>query len=218
MFAKFLYLVPRNRPYARSFAMPLLRRTPSQPPVSIGSRNTTIPALAASWMIRSARAKYAGFGVERSPGVVKGLMPSSVAPSSRQPVYFAQRRSTKRALKPASLSVFDVRGGVLQAQVPDHRLRGVADDHERHVALIDEVTMIRREFERVDEPRVRGCGRPMFGLASASPSPVDSCAAEGDAAATRSLEGITIAIHATLNSRRVKTVSAAHSSSTPVST
>ena len=142
---------PRKRPYARSFATPLLRRTPSQPPVSIGSRNTTIPAFAASRMIASARAKYAGFGVERSPGVVKGLMPSNVVPSSLQPVYFAHRRSTQSALNPAALRSRDVGGGVVDAQVPDHRLRRVADDHERHVALIDEVTPIARELEREDE-------------------------------------------------------------------
>src|SRR4249920_3691685 len=103
MFLKLLYVLPRNRPYARAFAMPLFRRTPSQPPVSIGSRNTASPAFAASRMIASARAKYAGFGVERSPGVVKGLVPSNVVPSSRQPVYFAHSRFTHSELNPAAL-------------------------------------------------------------------------------------------------------------------
>src|SRR5262245_40708780 len=102
MFLKPLYRRPSHWPKARSFATPLLRSTPSHPPVSIGSRKTTIPAFAVRRIIASALAKYAGFGVERSPGFVNGLIPSYVVPSDRHPVYVAHSRSISSELKPAA--------------------------------------------------------------------------------------------------------------------
>ena len=58
-------------------------------------------ACSASRIIASARSKYAGFGVERSPAERNGLIPSKVAPSRLQPVYVVQSRLTQIALKPA---------------------------------------------------------------------------------------------------------------------
>ncbi len=62
-----------------------------------------MPALPASRIIASARAKYAGFGVARSPELLNGAIPSNVLPSLRQPVYVVHSRFTQSALKPAAL-------------------------------------------------------------------------------------------------------------------
>ena len=72
----------------------------------------------------------------------------AVAPAAR--VRRAQQIH-QEGVEPRGAAVGDERGSVLQAQVSDHGLRRVPDDHERRVALIDEIAPAAGDLEGVDE-------------------------------------------------------------------
>ena len=74
MFWKDLYRLPNHFPKAKSFLTPFSTMTPSQPPVSIGSRKTLSAIFPCQAIIASARRRYVSFGVARSPGVENGAM------------------------------------------------------------------------------------------------------------------------------------------------